>query len=71
MLFRSGLHLLPTFAYGWFGGQVAAALRTLSARVGREPVAAVDAAQLAFGSLYHTARSAIRSDLNGLKRGQT
>jgi alkylation response protein AidB-like acyl-CoA dehydrogenase len=67
----AGLHILPTFAYGWFGGLVAAALRTLSARVEREPVAGIDAAQLVFGRLYHTARSAIRSDLNGLKRGQT
>jgi len=65
-----GLHLLPTFAYGWFGGQVAAALCLLSTCVGREPAAAVDAAQLAFGSLYHTTRGAIRSDLNELKRGQ-
>jgi Acyl-CoA dehydrogenase, C-terminal domain len=59
----AGLHLLPTFAYGWFGGRVAAALRTLSTRVGREPAAATNAAQLVFGSLYHTARSAMRSDL--------
>jgi hypothetical protein len=51
---------LLDFTYGWFGGRLAATLRTLALRTDRVEVAALDPVERAFAQIYTQSRNALR-----------